>query len=181
VLLSVWRLTEAGSPLRPLRDDEIVEDVESLVWGVIGRTPTTRDLSDADRDELFSALLERTVVLTRKYDPSRDDPRRRAPLQFRPWLFQRLRLAAIDELRHWHGRQGQKRVFDERLLDAARRRVGVDDGDPGVDRPDPATSEDASFAGALRTLPPRRTNALGDRERARLLRGLGVHEASRVA
>jgi hypothetical protein len=154
VLLTVWRITEAGTPPRPLREDEVVEDVEHLVWGVIGRTPTTRDLSNADVEELFSALLERVVVLQRKYDPNRDDPRRRAPLQFRPWLYQRLRLAAIDELRFWLGRQGQKRVFDERLLLAARRDAErADRSSPSLAGPHGAATEGADELDRDRTVP----------------------------
>lgn len=153
-LLGVWRIAEAGTPPQPLPEAEIIRDVEKFVGRVIERMPTARELSHADQEELFGALLERVVILTRRYDRSRDDPSQRASLRFDLWLYQRLRLAAIDELRSWLGRQGQKRVVDERLLAATRRDVGVDDGgDPRLDGRDDAASASARDDGRDRVVP----------------------------
>jgi hypothetical protein len=166
-LLGVWRITEAGTPPRRLRDDEIVEDVESLVRGVIGRLATTRELSEADRDELFGHLLERVVVLTAKYDRARVTPGRKVPLLLPGWLFRELRLDAIDFLRQWHGRQGQKRVVDERLLDAARRDgAGDDAGDPRADGREHPSAAGADDDERDRTVPLDWLYARGDRTAA---------------
>jgi hypothetical protein len=168
----VWTIVEAGTPPRPLRPDETVADVEAVVWGVIQLLPTTGDLSAADREELFGALLERVLVLTQKYDPRRDDPRHREPLVFRAWLYARLRLAAIDVLRSWLGRNGQKRVLDD----------GVHDGhDAGEDRPGLVASADADPARAARALPNRWTRLLDDGQEDRALARLGGRGSARAA
>lgn len=105
-----WEIFEAGSPLTALRPDETVTDVEGLIHGVIDRVATSNGLGHADLDELFGHLCERVLVLTPAYDRSRAV--RAGRLVFRAWLFLELRRDAIDFLRSWFGRQGQKRVAD---------------------------------------------------------------------
>lgn len=179
-LHGMWEITHAGTPPRRLRPDETVADVEALVHGVIARVATTSDLSAADRDELFSHLLERTVVLTGSYDQGRDDPAQRAQLAFRPWLFHRLGLAAIDFLRQWLGRHGEKRVVDSRL--GLRDVDDVDgDGAVGLDRLAGAAAESSGdrpedWADALGWL-----YARGDRATLREERGLGLDEGAGAA
>ena len=162
-LLGIWRIDAAGDPEQPLRDDEVVEDVESLVRGVIGGLRTTSPLSPADHDELMGALFEQVVVLTRSYDGGRVGGR----VVFRAWLFRELRFDAIDFLRSWLGRQGQKRVFDERVLDAGRRDTGLDDdGDPAADRLRGSAGERADGDERDRTVPVAWLHFGGDREAA---------------
>lgn len=103
------RIAMAGTPPRALRPDEQVDDCEQLIHGVIGRVGSARGIGPADLDELFGHLCAQAVVLTGAYDPHRDVTGR---LVFRAWLFRELSFDAIDFLRSWLGRSGEKRVAD---------------------------------------------------------------------
>lgn len=184
VLAQRWEIREAGTPLEALRADEIVTDVEGLVRGVIGRVATSRELADADRDELFGHLCEQVVVLTRSYDRHRAV--RSGRLVFRAWLFRELGFDAIDFLRSWLGRNGEKRVADPRVA-AAGYASGIEeggsarDGSSFVDRLalSPAASEGDSAesgADALGWL-----YARGDRATLREERRLGLHPGTGAA
>lgn len=128
--------------------------------GVISRAPTARGLSPADREELRDALFERVVILTCHYDPDR------VGIVFRPWLYQRLRFAAIDALREWHGRNGHKRVVDERLRDAARPADLDDGGGPTLVEPDRPATAGSVDDGRDRDAPLAWLYAQGDRTAA---------------
>lgn len=108
-----------------LRD---VADVESLVRGVaaelVGKTRS--GVPEADYDELVAALFEQVVVLDRRFDSER------VGILFRPWLYVQLRRRAIDFLRSWRGRKGEKAVV---------RAESADAGDPREDRLEPTLSE----------------------------------------
>jgi hypothetical protein len=175
-LLAVWSITEAGTPLEELRRDEQVDDVEDLVAGVIGRVCAAHELRAVDRDELRDALFEKVLVLIAKYDRRRDDPRQAARLAFRPWLFRELQLDAIDELRRWHGRRGERRVVDTRSFERVASSGDVFnelDGDHPVDRSASVEAGHADPARDARALPREWTDLRPDRRRARPLEGLG--------
>lgn len=125
-----------------LRD---VDDVEALVLGVIRETVQSvghERLLDADRDELHAALLEQVVVLDAAFDETRPG------IVFRPWLYQRLRWAAIDFVRSWIGRRGEKRVVDVRLAWQAGGDAGLEDA---ADADGPALSRLVAAAGGDET------------------------------
>lgn len=152
VLLGTWSITEAGTPSQPLGTDRqpengVVDDVEALCRGVIDRVATSRDLSPADREELLSHLFERVVVLQRSYDPDRRG------ILFRPWLYRNLQLDAIDFLRAWLGRRGEKRVVDERVLNAGRGPELADGGGSFDTGPDIAAAEAEQLHGGGRVIP----------------------------
>lgn len=178
-LLEVWRITAAGEPPRSLEKREVVEDVEALCRGAAHQAST--NLSAADEDELLGHLFEQVVVLTRSYDPSR------AGIVFRLWLYHELRRDAIDFLRSWLGRDGRKRVFDERLLLSGRG-----DDEWQTDPVDALEDERDSLYGGLVQLaaevavdgPEARTDAFirflveGDRALPRQVGGLGLSEGA---
>lgn len=76
---------------------ETVHDVEALIRGVLGAEGWPAFLEPADEAELVATLLGDAVLLERKYQ-------RRAGIEARPWLFERLRFKARDwrrvKLRH---------------------------------------------------------------------------------
>lgn len=175
-LLGVWRIDEAGDPPRLLRPDEIVEDVENLVRGVIGNLGMTRTLSEADHEEVVASLFEQVVILTRSYDSDRD-----CGLVFRLWLYRQLRFRTIDVLRKWRGRRGEKGVVDERLVLTGTGREGLDDGDPALHHGESALTEDPGFRRAHRALPRGWTELRRDRRSPQSQRGLGRNESPRAA
>lgn len=179
-LPSVWSITEAGTPPQALGEGA-VRDVEALVLGILSRSPGVRDLPSVEREELRDHLFERVIVLAPLYDPSRDDPGRRAPLLFRLWLYAELRNDAIDHLRQWRGRRGQKAVVDTRLAVQAARDGGLDDESPRVDRLGGSVTSCASDSPQDRASDLERLYAQGDRATLREERRMGLGPRRRAA
>src|SRR6266496_2122431 len=111
LLPGVWAIAEAGTPPKPLRPHEMIADVEELVLGVLTEAVVKlrEPLPPADFEEAMCALFERVIRLQRQYDPPS------AGIEFRPFVFQRLRFATTDHFRSWCGRHGEKRVPDLRF------------------------------------------------------------------
>lgn len=125
---------------------ETVHDVEALIRGVLGAEGWPAFLEPADEAELVATLLGDAVLLERKYQ-------RRAGIEARPWLFERLRFKARDwrrvKLRHpvTGDLPGALSNFDNdgiELTEPGRdRRAGLGDGSHGApgevagDRGDP--------------------------------------------
>lgn len=156
-----------------------VEDVDALIAGVTHETETRarEHISPADRDLLISELYATTVALANRFEP-------RSGIVFRPWLYQRLRFAAIDFLRSWNGRKGEKRATDDRYLDAALRDAGGDDLAAAADvRSHHANPVGGAAAAGAGDRPEDwaddlgRLYARGDRDTVRAERELGLDEA----
>lgn len=152
---------------------EIVDNVEALCRRVLklsapNRHPElleTPPLEPADWDESLAYLLGQVFVLLERYRP-RD---RRSVLG--AWLKQELRWDLLDYWEARYGRNGERRVFDARIVDA-----GVDDGDPGLHRPDEPAASGAADPAGDRAFPREWTDAVGDRGGARPAEGLGVEQ-----
>lgn len=157
-----------------LRD---VADVEALCRGVIAEVAGPQGLArlePCDYEDSLAFLLAEAVVLNERYDSTR------VGIVFRPWLYQRLRWALVDEWRRTFGRHGEKRIPDTRLREQRLRDAGIDDpggpgagdADPGADRldvaliPRPGDHEADRLAVILGLDPGRARTAL--REIARL-------------
>lgn len=155
-----------------LRD---VPDVEALCRGVLRELSAglAQPLERADRDEALGFLLGEAHIQETKWVSKGFD--RRAGYVFRPWLYVQLSSRLIDHWRWFYGRHGEKRVFDERLLDADG---GVGDGAAPVDRPDPAVAEGAADDAGLRAFPRAWTDVEGDRRVVRPVGGLGLREGA---
>lgn len=164
-LHGVWAITEAGTPTLPLARGG-VPDVEALCRGVIRSLTSADPLPLDDELETLSQLFEQTVKLQAAYDPTK------AGILFRPWLYSELQRDAIDFWRTFYGRKGEKRVADSRRLDAAARDAGVDDGAPGMDRPDPASEAGEDGAPGDRAFPREWTDLSRDRRADRPVGGL---------
>lgn len=149
-----------------------VTDVAALIAGVARETETRarETLSLADRDLLVSELYAATVALANRFQP-------RPGIVFRPWLYQRLRFAAIDFLRSWNGRKGEKRATDDTYYNARLADAGVDDR---THRVDPLGGSAAQGTGDRQedwADPLGRLYARGDRDTVRAERELGLDTA----
>lgn len=157
LLPRVWRIDRAGTPEVKLRAG-VVADVEALCRGVIRELTAAKQMSDADELLTLSHLFETVLIKTPKYDPGR------AGILFRPWLHTAMQRAAIDFWRTFHGRKGEKRVADDRLLQSARRDSGLlDDRDHGVDRSDRPAEEGPDGTPGDRAFPREWADLPGDR------------------
>jgi len=149
-----------------------VENVEALCRKVLDAAAggLRSRLEASDYAESLAFLLGQTAVLLDRYNP-RDD---RSSLG--GWLKQELRWDLLDYWEAWYGRSGEKRVFDSRLLEAGARDAGVDDGDPGMDRPGSPAAEGAGDDPGAWTFPRGWLDPDGDRGGGRLLEGCPVGE-----
>jgi hypothetical protein len=132
LLPTTWQLTTAdvtricGRPFAPSTARVLVADVEGLCRGALAdaqrRGAVSRDLETGDWVEVLGFLFGEVIVLARRYDPGRRG------IEFRPWLYERLRLRAVDATRWLYGRQGQHRVPGLVSADTARRDRAAGEG-----------------------------------------------------
>lgn len=146
----------------------IVDNVEALCRSVVTRCANGRDLEDCDYVEALGFLLGRVVEVVDRYAPANDRSRIGA------WLKQELLWDLQDHWERLNGRNGEKRVYDSRRVEQARRDGGVDDGDPGVHRPDHLAGQGAADVEGDRAFPREWSDVVGDRGGTRPAEGLGV-------
>ena len=173
-LREVWRIADAGSPPRPLPEGEQVRNVEGFCRDLIRRLTSHDPLPWDDEEQLLAELFERVLVLTRAYDPSRRG------IVFRAWLHTELRRDAIDYLRSWRGRRGEKALVDGSAGESALRDSGLADGDPRVDRLDGALTAGEGDCPQDRTSALEWLYAGGDRATLREERRMGLGASLRA-
>lgn len=136
MLGQVWDLEFPGG--------QTVRNVEGVCRGVLlefqrrqGRTFESRDF-----EELLAYLLSQSWVESLRFEP-------RPGIKAEPWLYQKLRQRLIDQLRSSWGRNGQKRVPDDRYA----RQTAADEGLDGwqTEQRDPMESDELEEATEERT------------------------------
>lgn len=154
-------------------DDRIAELRKDVAW--------RRRVVARCKAEVAEATRSLGLAWFEDIRATRDDPRQRARLKFDLWLWCELRRDAIDFLRSWRGRHGQKAVVDERLVVGGTGREGLDNGDSGLDRSGGVAAFDYALDGAARALPDRWTCVQRDRRADRPERGLNREHRSAAA